>query len=247
MTPPIGKNNSIATAISTLGITRYEAEQLDRLDGKTDGKIKKDIFTQAQEILASADAQGKEDRATRNARVKEAQDELKTYLNANPENADSTEVDKLLANIEDAKNSGNKNSQVDLSSTSAVHKAMGASIATRAGFESYVFRKNGSEPIENDTPESDIADDIEAVSRDADEHYAEHGTIQGFNSEDVPNDVSNINIQHEQANVPTGETYTYFDANGQGQIAQQKEDVNVTRTNYTANGEEYELGYIWGV
>lgn len=48
---------SINDAMSKLGIYKSEAAALDALDGKSDGKISKDIFTQASEALAKAEAE----------------------------------------------------------------------------------------------------------------------------------------------------------------------------------------------
>ena len=45
---------TIADAVANLGIYEMEARALDALDGKQDGKITKDIFTQAKEELAKA-------------------------------------------------------------------------------------------------------------------------------------------------------------------------------------------------
>ena len=46
---------SVNDAMSRLGIYKSEAEALDALDGKKDGKISKDIFAQAQEALNNAE------------------------------------------------------------------------------------------------------------------------------------------------------------------------------------------------
>lgn len=52
---------SVDDAAAKLGIYKSEAKALDALDGKEDGKISQDIFTQAQETLKNAEAQYNED------------------------------------------------------------------------------------------------------------------------------------------------------------------------------------------
>lgn len=54
-------NYSINEAMSKLGIYKSEAAALDALDGKSDGKISQDIFTQAREALKNAEAFYSED------------------------------------------------------------------------------------------------------------------------------------------------------------------------------------------
>ncbi len=54
---------SVNDAMAKLGIYKSEAEALDAMDGKKDGKISKDIFTQAQEALTNAEAMYSEDNA----------------------------------------------------------------------------------------------------------------------------------------------------------------------------------------
>lgn len=44
---------NINAAISTLGITKQEAQVLDCMDGEKDGKIEQSIFNQAEEILST--------------------------------------------------------------------------------------------------------------------------------------------------------------------------------------------------
>lgn len=46
-------NVNINAAVSTLGITKSEAEVLDCMDGEKNGKIEQSIFDQAEEILST--------------------------------------------------------------------------------------------------------------------------------------------------------------------------------------------------
>lgn len=46
-------NLNIKAAVSTLGITKSEAEVLDCMDGEKNGKIEQSIFDQAEEILST--------------------------------------------------------------------------------------------------------------------------------------------------------------------------------------------------
>ena len=52
---------SVNDAMAKLGIYKAEADALDALDGKKDGKIANDIFTQAEQALQNAEAMYSED------------------------------------------------------------------------------------------------------------------------------------------------------------------------------------------
>ena len=92
--------------------------------------------------------------------------------------------------------------------------------------------------------EWELAEEVGEVCSDADDYVDENGTIKGFEAE-IPGNVTAINIQHEKFANPEESNYATFGANGQAQV---ENGGVITRSNYTtANGEEYELGYIWGV
>lgn len=197
MTPPIGKNN-ISTAMSTLGITRYEANQLDALDGKTDGKIKKDIFTEAQELLAF----------TKEEYANDTEDHSNEPINV----------------------SGNK-----------VSHAIAASLARAAGYGGYVFNKKENKELTEE--EWEIAEDMDEVCSEASDYVEEKKSLKNFETT-TDGDVTITGMQVEQYADPNFTNKTTFDENGQ---AQTEYGGRITRMNYTANGEEYELGYLWGI
>ncbi len=204
----MSKDVSINVAIQQLGITKYEAENLDAMDGKKDGKIKASVF-----------------------------DEAKTTL----ENAKPAEK-------------GSQNEEIqNFSGFSDVAKGVAMSLAKRMGLSGYFFSDNpdykGTQQDENgDTVIDPNLEKMAELTSAATDYIYENDTtnLNGFTYEDgLPNNVDNVNINTELLYTDGSNDTVTFDENGNGNV-EKNPDEAVTRTKYSVNGENYELGYIWG-
>ena len=72
-----------------------------------------------------------------------------------------------------------------------------------------------------------------------------NGNLKGFSTV-IPENVKNLKITQEKFDDPNVENVATFDENGNATIEGHQQG-RLTKANFTANGEEYELGYLWGI
>lgn len=199
---------SVDAAVQQLGITMYEANNLDALDSKKDGKIKASIFSEAKAALDNAKPSGNE--------------------------SQSEEVNNF-------------------SNLGAAAKCIASSIAKKMGLGGYFFSdKQDYQATHKDENGNEVLDpNLEKMcelTSTATDYIDENGStnLKGFTYEDgIPDNVENININTELVyNDGSNDTVT-FDENGNGAV-EKNPDEAITRTKYSINGSNYEIGYIWG-